>query len=127
MHSAVVQKTVEIPQLQFSDLVGTDSAENSGIAAGAVPVVLWTPWSDSAEQLRSPTRSSTSLPLILSSTELNDDVEASLAHFSDSLRGDESRGARIFRALDDEEFFVIEGSPGWRGRRESDSQMTCRT
>ena len=32
-------------------------------------------------------------------------------------RGVQSRGARIFRALDDEEFFVIEGSPGWRGRR----------
>ena len=39
------------PQLQFLDLVvvpvrattsGTDSAENSGIAAGAAPVVLWT-------------------------------------------------------------------------------------
>ena len=29
-------------------------------------------------------------------------------------RGGESRGARIFRALDDEEFFVVEGSPGWR-------------
>ena len=52
MHSVVVQKTVEIPQLQFLDLVvvpvrvttsfGTDSAENCGIAAGAAPVVLWT-------------------------------------------------------------------------------------
>ena len=37
-----------------------------------------------------------------------------------------SPGVRgFFRALDDEEFFVIEGSPGWRGRRESDSQVTC--
>ena len=47
-----VQKIVEIPQVQFLDLVvvpvlcndkfGTDSSENSGIAAGAAPVVLWT-------------------------------------------------------------------------------------
>ena len=29
-----------------------------------------------------------------------------------------------FSALDDEEFFVVEGS-GWRGRRESDSQVFC--
>ena len=52
MHGIVVQNTVEIPQLQFLDLVvvpvrattsfGTDSAENCGIAAGAAPVVLWT-------------------------------------------------------------------------------------
>ena len=32
----------------------------------------------------------------------------------------------IFSALDDEEFFVVEGS-GWRGRRESDSQVFCHT
>ena len=31
-----------------------------------------------------------------------------------------------FSALDDEEFFVVEGS-GWRGRRESDSQVFCHT
>ena len=53
MHSVVVQKTVEIPQLQFLDLVvvpvlcndkfGTDSAENCGIAAGAAPVVCGRP------------------------------------------------------------------------------------
>ena len=52
MHGIVVQKTVEIPQLQFLDFVvvpvcattsfGTNSAENCGIAAGAAPVVLWT-------------------------------------------------------------------------------------
>ena len=29
-----------------------------------------------------------------------------------------------FSALDDEEFFVVEGS-GWLGRRESDSQVFC--
>ena len=29
-----------------------------------------------------------------------------------------------FSDLDDEEFFVVEGS-GWRGRRESDSQVFC--
>ena len=29
----------------------------------------------------------------------------------------------VLGALDDEEFFVVEG-PGWRGRRESDSQVT---
>ena len=29
-----------------------------------------------------------------------------------------------FSAVDDEEFFVVEGS-GWRGRRESDSQVFC--
>ena len=40
-------------------------------------------------------------------------------------RGVESRGARIFRALDDEEFFVVEGSLGWRCRQESDSRVTC--
>ena len=34
-------------------------------------------------------------------------------------------GAPVFRALDDEEFFVVEGSPGWRGRRKSNSQVTC--
>ena len=34
-------------------------------------------------------------------------------------------GARILRALDDAEFFVVEGSLAWRGRRESDSQVTC--
>ena len=47
---------------------------------------------DSAEQLRSTTRSSTSLflfsevevPQIQSSTELNDNLEAGVAHFSDS-------------------------------------------
>ena len=31
-----------------------------------------------------------------------------------------------FSAVDDEEFFVVEGS-GWRGRRESDSQVFCHT
>ena len=52
------------------------------------------------------------VPQIQSSTELNDDLEAVLAHFSDSPKGVESQVARIFRALDDEEFFVIEGSLG---------------
>ena len=33
-----------------------------------------------------------------------------LHHFSDSPERVEFRGARIFRALDDEEFFIIEGS-----------------
>ena len=47
------------------------------------------------------------------------------AIFRTPPKGVESRGARIFRALDDEEFFVVEGSLGWRGRRESDSQVTC--
>ena len=37
-----------------------------------------------------------------------------LRHFSHSVRMDVSAH---FSALDDEEFFVIEGS-GWRGRRE---------
>ena len=49
------------------------------------------------------------MPQIQSSTELNDNVEASLAHFSDSA----------------ERVVVIEGSLGWPGRRESDSQVTC--
>ena len=40
-------------------------------------------------------------------------------------KGVESRVARIFRALDGEEFFVVESYPGWRGRREFDSQVTC--
>ena len=73
------------------------------------------------------------VPQILSSTEFNDNLEAGLgafsthfAPFSDSLReGLSPGGVRIFRAFDDEEFFVIEGSLGWRGRRESDSQVTC--
>ena len=42
-----------------------------------------------------------------------------LRHFSHSARMDVSAH---FSALDDEEFFVIEGS-GWRGRRESDTPM----
>ena len=42
-------------------------------------------------------------------------------HFSPSVRLDVSTH---FSALDDEEFFVVEGS-GWRGRRESDSQVFC--
>ena len=37
------------------------------------------------------------------------------AIFRTPPRGVESRDARIFRALDDEKFFVIEGSSGWRG------------
>ena len=66
------------------------------------------------------------VPQIQSSTELNDNFEAKwvlfrriLRHFRTPPTGVESRGARIFRALDDEEFFVIEGSLGWRGRPES--------
>ena len=66
------------------------------------------------------------VPQIQSSTELNDNFEAErvifgafCAIFRTLPRGVESRGARIFRALDDEEFFVVEGSLGWRGRRES--------
>ena len=45
-----------------------------------------------------------------------------LRHFSHSVRMDVC--ALFFSALDDEEFFVVEGSE-WRGRRESDSQMFC--
>ena len=69
-------------------------------------------------RVRSSTRSSTSrfrtvaVPQIQSSTELNDVFEAVLAYFSDSPARGESRVARIFRALDDEEFFVVEGSSG---------------
>ena len=44
-----------------------------------------------------------------------------LRHFSHSFRMDVSAH---FSALDDEEFFVIEGC-GWRGHRESDSQLFC--
>ena len=44
-----------------------------------------------------------------------------LLHFLHSVRLDVSAH---FSALDEEEFFVIEGS-GWRGRRESDSQVFC--
>ena len=44
-----------------------------------------------------------------------------LRYFSHSVRMDVSAH---FSALDDEEFFVVEGS-GWRGRRESDSQVFC--
>ena len=42
---------------------------------------------------------------------------AEMRHFSHSVQLDVSAH---FSALDDEEFFVVEGS-GWRGRRESDS------
>ena len=42
-----------------------------------------------------------------------------LRRFSHSVRLDVSAHVS---ALDDEEFFVLEGS-GWRGRRESDSQV----
>ena len=45
-----------------------------------------------------------------------------LMHFSHSVRMDVS--AHFLGALDDEEFLVVEGS-GWRGRRESDSQVFC--
>ena len=55
------------------------------------------------------------LPQIQSSTKLNDKLEGVWPIFSDSPRGVESWGARIFPALDDEEFFVVEGSLGWRG------------
>ena len=44
-----------------------------------------------------------------------------LRHFSHSARLDVSAH---FSALDNEEFFIVEGS-GWRGRRESDSQVFC--
>ena len=44
-----------------------------------------------------------------------------LRHFSHFVRMDVSAH---FSALNDEEFFVVEGS-GWRGRRESDSQVFC--
>ena len=46
-----------------------------------------------------------------------------LRHFSHSVRMDVSAH---FSALDDEEFFAVEGS-GWWGRRESDSQVFCHT
>ena len=59
------------------------------------------------------------MPQIQSSTELNDKLEAKwvlfwriCAIFRTPPKGVESRGARIFRALDDEEFFVVEGSRG---------------
>ena len=59
------------------------------------------------------------VPQIQSSTELNDNREAKRVHFGASCaifrtppKGVESRVARIFRALDDEEFFVVEGSSG---------------
>ena len=42
-------------------------------------------------------------------------------HFSHSVQLDVSAH---FSALDDEEFFVVEGS-WWRGRRESDFQVFC--
>ena len=185
MHSAVVQKTVEIPQLQFLDLVvvpvrattsfGTDSAENwncrrcssCGVVDVTViillvsavqlyvshaiqsdrvpdiPVMLTVqflnkvvgmvvydscPWFDSAEQLRSSTKSSTSL--VQSSGSASDSVidrtqrrfRGGFGPFRSFPKGVESRVEQIFRALDDEEF---QGSSEWRGRREFDSQVTC--
>ena len=84
---------------------------------------------DSAEQLRSPTWSSTSLFSLseqwrcLRFSHRQCSMTrcfrgAFCAIFRTPPRGVESRGARIFRALDDEEFFVIEGSLVWRGRHE---------
>ena len=59
------------------------------------------------------------VPQIQSSTGLNDNFEAKwvffgafCAIFRTHREGVESRGAWIFRALDDEEFFVVEGSLG---------------
>ena len=83
-------------------------------------------------QLRSPTRSSTSLVqnsgkcLRFSHRQSSMTISRRVwPIFRTPPKGVESRVARIFRALDDEEFVVVEGSPGWRGRRESDSQVTC--
>ena len=50
-------------------------------------------------------------------------VFAAFCGISHSVRLDVSAH---FSALDDEEFFVVEGSR-WRGRRESDSQVFCHT
>ena len=122
-----------VPQKGDSTVQSLNKVVDAGCAR-QLPVV------QTVLQLRSPTRSSTSLfsrseqevPQIQSSTELNDDLEqfgcffgACCAIFRILLRGVESRCARIFRALDDEEFFVVEGSLEWRGHGESDSQVTC--
>ena len=91
---------------------------------------------DSALQLRSPTRSSTSLfssseqwrCLRFSHRQFRGEMGVFSAHFAPFFglpREGLNPGVRIFRALDDEEFFVVEGFLGWRGRRESDSQVTC--
>ena len=55
----------------------------------------------------------------------DDLMRAISAHFAAffALR---PHGRAHFSALDDEEFFVVEGSV-WRGRRESDSQVFCHT
>ena len=79
------------------------------------------PWFDSAEQLRSPTRSSTSLFQNSGKCLRFSHRQSSMTIwrrfwpiFRTPPRGVESRVARIFRALDDEEFFVVEAPRGWR-------------
>ena len=107
MHT--VQQTVKILQVQFlvwlmrpmcSDRCrGSDGTEFRGDSAVAV------------RSCGSSTRSSLS----------EGGFCCILRHFSHSVRMDVSAH---FSTLDDEEFFVVEGS-GWRGRRESDSQVFC--
>ena len=72
-------------------------------------------------QLHSPTRSSTSLVQNTGKCLRFSHRQSSMTIlrrfwpiFRTPPKGVESRVARIFRALDDEEFFVVEGSPGWR-------------
>ena len=139
VYCAAIQFLDRVPDIPVVPQKGDSAVQslNKVVDAGCarqLPVV------QTVLQLRSPTRSSTSLfsrseqevPQIQSSTELNDDLQrfgflfvALCAIFRIPPRGVESRGARIFRALDNEEFFVVEGSLCWRGRRESDSQVTC--
>ena len=94
-----LQKTVEVPQLQF--LHGFQVAVTR---SDKFPAVREEPQ----------TRSSTGC----SSAE---ELRRILRHLSHSVRMDVSAH---FSALDGEEFFVVEGS-GWRGRRESDSHVFC--
>ena len=97
-----LQKTVEVPQLQFLHGCGR-RCEMQRQVPGSSGRCLRSVHRQDVQVLR------------------RGNFAAVLRHFSHSVRLDVSAH---FSALDDEKFFVVEGS-GWRGRRESDSQVFC--
>ena len=97
-----LQKTVEVPQLQFLHGCGRP-CEMQRQVPGSSGRCLRTVHRQDLQVLR------------------RSDFCLILRHFSHSVRLDVSAH---FEALDDEEFFVVEGS-GWPGRRESDFQVFC--
>ena len=128
VYCAAIQFLDRVPDIPVVPQNGDSTVQslNKVVDAGCARQL---PMVQTVLQLRSPTRSSTSLisrseqevPQSQSSTELNDDMErfgcffgAFFAICRTSPKGVESRVARIFRALDDEEFFVVE-APGGGG------------